>query len=72
LDEKEAQKQERLRQWAQNKQKDDIDSAAFETSLNPEDEPTPEIDENDNKMFVKLRGSDNKDIMLRVKSVSLF
>lgn len=69
LKEKEEKKQERLRKWAETKEtveEDIFDPAKFETSENE-----PATDENDDKMLIKLRGSDNKDIVLRVKSVSL-
>lgn len=69
LQEREQQKQERLKKWAENNDEDEDD--AFDSTQFDESEDPPNNDDAD-KFVIVLRSNDKTEIRLRVKSVSLF
>jgi hypothetical protein len=69
--EKEAKKQERFKKWAETEMEDDQDELPELTDTTAVI-PEPSNTSTDEHLLLRLRGSDNKDIVLRVKKVLLF
>jgi hypothetical protein len=70
MKEKEEKKQERLKKWAEAETRAEQDEMpALTDNDTTSDIPESSNTSTDEHLFLKLRGSDNKDILLRVKKV---